>query len=163
MSNTFFFKTVSPECFQKYIDQLQPNKAVGHDGIRATLLKLAGPHFTKNICDLFNTCVIFSCFPSQMKRADKTPFLKKDDTLCNENYRSANMLITVSAVFERILCDHLNTILKRCWVHFCQPTEKVIVVSMLFLGLLSTGNGLLITALSQWTSQRRLIWCHMVC
>ena len=107
-SDTFFFKAVSPECFQKYINQLQSNKAVGHDGIRATFLKLAGPHFAKNLCDLFNTCVISSCFPSQMKLADITPLFKKDDTLCKENYRSVNLLIAVSKVFERILCDQLN-------------------------------------------------------
>ena len=94
-SDTFFFKAVIAECFQKYIKQLQSNKAVGHDGIRTTFLKLAGPHFAQNLCDLLNTRVISSCFPSPMELADITPLFKKDDTLCKENYRSVNLLIAV--------------------------------------------------------------------
>ena len=57
-SDTYFFKAVSQECFQIYINQLQSNKSVGHDGIRATFLKLAGPHFAQNLCDLFNTFLV---------------------------------------------------------------------------------------------------------
>ena len=43
-----------------------------------------------------------------MKLADITPLFKKDDTLCEENYKSVNLLIAVSKVFEMILCDQFN-------------------------------------------------------
>ena len=84
-ADVFFFKAVSPECFQKYLNQLHSNKAVGHDGIHGKFLKLSGSHLTNNLCNLLNTCVISNCFPSQMKLADVTPLFKKDDTLSKEN------------------------------------------------------------------------------
>ena len=78
----------------------------------------------QNLCDLFNTCVISSCFPSQMKLADITPLFKKDDTLCKENYRSVNLLITVSKVFERILCDQLNEFFEKVLRTFLSAYRK---------------------------------------
>ena len=165
--DVFFLKAVRPECFQKYFNQLHSNKAVGHDGIHAKFLKLAGSHITNTLCNLFNTCVISNCFPSQMKLADIIPLFKKDDTLSKENYRSVNLLIAVSKVFEKILCDQLNKFFEKCWVLSCRPTEKDIIVSMLFLDSPSTGDRPLITAIYlapwQWTSRRHLIGCHMDC
>ena len=123
-SGRIFLQTCQSQMFSKYLNQLHSNKAVGHDGIYAKFLKLAGSHLTNTLCNLFNICVISNCFPSQMKLADVTPLFKKDDTLSKENYRSVNLLIAISKVFERILCDQLNIFFEMCWVHSCRPTEK---------------------------------------
>ena len=59
------------------------------------------------MCDVFNKCVCINVFPSSMKLAEISPIYKKDN-LCKENYRSVNLLIMVSKVFERILADQLT-------------------------------------------------------
>ena len=43
-----------------------------------------------------------------MKLADISPIFKKDDSLCNENYRSLNLLTIVSKIFENIMSDQLT-------------------------------------------------------
>ena len=42
-------------------------------------------------------------FPSEMKLADATPVLKKEDQTKKENYRSISILSNLSKVFERCL------------------------------------------------------------
>ena len=59
-----------------------------------------------------------------MKLADITPLFKKDDTLSKENYRSVNLLIAVSKVFERILCDQLNKFFEKVLSSFMSAYRK---------------------------------------
>ena len=75
---------------------------------RAKFLKLSGNKYISFMCDVFNKCVCTNVFPSSMKLAEISPIYKKDDNLCKENYRSVNLLIMVSKVFERILADQLT-------------------------------------------------------
>ena len=47
-------------------------------------------------------------FPSEMKLAEISPIFKRNDNLCKENYRSINLLMTASKLFEYILSDQLT-------------------------------------------------------
>ena len=104
----FTFQVISPETFSKYINKLQNNKTVGHDGLKATFIKLSGTQLCSSLCEIFNACITTSSFPSEMKLADFSPILKKDDSLCKENYRSVNILTIVSKLFENIMSDQLT-------------------------------------------------------
>ena len=104
----FTFQVISPETFSKYINKLQNNKAVGHDGLKATSIKLSGTQLCSSLCEIFNACITTSSFPSEMKLADISPIFKKDDSLCKENYRSVNLLTIVSKLFENIMSDQLT-------------------------------------------------------
>ena len=104
----FRFKVVSYETFKCYIDELKSNKAAGFDGLQAKFLKLSGYRYISFLCDIFNKCVCTYVFPSYMKLAEISPIYKKDDNLRKENYRSVNLLVMTSKVFERILADKLT-------------------------------------------------------
>ena len=104
----FDFSVVSVEIFHKYIDNLDAKKAIGHDGLNAKFLKLCGFHIAKPYCALFNQCVSKSIFPTDMKLAEISPMFKKNDNLDKENYRSVNILTTMSKVFEYILSDQMK-------------------------------------------------------
>ena len=104
----FTFQVISPETFSKYINKLQNNKAVGHDGLKATFIKLSGTQLCSSLCEIFNACITTSSFPSEMKLADISPIFKKDDSLCKENYWSVNLLTIVSKLFENIMSDQLT-------------------------------------------------------
>ena len=99
----FQFRTVSYDTFKTYVDQLKSDKATGFDGLQAKFLKFSGYKYICCLCDVFNKCVCINVFPSYMKLAEISPIYKKDDNLRKENYRSVNLLIMISKVFERIL------------------------------------------------------------
>ena len=104
----FTFQVISPGTLSKYVNKLQNNKAVCHDGLKATFIKLSGTHLCSSLCEIFNACIITSSFPSEMKLADISPILKKDDSLCKENYRSVNLLTIVSTLFKNSMSDQLT-------------------------------------------------------
>ena len=93
---------------KKYIDALKCNKAVGPDGIHPSFFKLAGISMYANLCNIFNRCVSSSTFPTSLKLADICPVFKKKDPLSKDNYRSVNLLNSISKVFERIIADQLT-------------------------------------------------------
>ena len=47
----FHFSTTSPEIFAKYIDKLLNNKAVGHNSLKATFIKLSGAQLSNSLCN----------------------------------------------------------------------------------------------------------------
>ena len=51
---------------------------------------------------------MYSIFPTGMKMADICPVYKKLDSLCKDNYRSVNLLIVFSKLFERIMAEQLT-------------------------------------------------------
>ena len=108
----FHFKIVTAEIFEKYIQKLNAKKAVGHDGIPAFFLKVSGENFINSLCTLFNSCISSCTFPCSLKMAEINPIFKKKDNLNKENYRSVNILTTISKVFERILSDQLTEYFK---------------------------------------------------
>ena len=103
----FDFSVVSVDIFHKYINSLDADKAIGHDGLNAKFLKLCGSHIAKPYCDLFNQCVNQSMFPTDMKVAEINPIFKKNDNFDKENYRLVNILTAMSKVFEYIISDQM--------------------------------------------------------
>ena len=104
----YTFQVIFPETFSKYINKLQNNKAVGHDGLKATFIKLSSTQLWSSLCEIFIACITTSSFLSKMKLAYISPILKKDDSLCKENYRSVNILTIVYKLFENIMSDQLT-------------------------------------------------------
>ena len=109
---------VSHETLKCYIDQLKSDKAAGFHGLKVKFLKLSGNKYISFMCDVFNKCVCTNVFPTSIKLAEISPIYKKDDNFCKANYRSVNLLIMVSKVFEMILADQLtadfDTLLNSC-------------------------------------------------
>ena len=103
----FEFLPISSEQMDSYIKALKTNKAYGPDGLHPSFLRLAGSSMCINLSDLFNRCVSLSDFPVSLKLADISPVFKKGDPMCKRNYRSVNLLNTVSKIFERIIADQL--------------------------------------------------------
>ena len=108
LTDEFSFSFITPDVFSKYVGKLQNSKAVGHGGLKASFLKLSGSRLNSSLCDLFNTCVTASFFPTDMKLAEISPIFKKNDNLCKENYRSINLLTITSKLFENIMSDQIT-------------------------------------------------------
>ena len=69
---------------------------------------MGGENLAKSFCLLFNKCIDTCSFLMTMKMAEICPVYKKLDNLSKENYRSVNLLIMFSKVFERLMAEELT-------------------------------------------------------
>ena len=105
ISSEFHFTPISPDTLYQYIRGIPSNRAPGHDGLSIKFIKMFNLDNVRSLCNIFNECIRYSCFPTPMKLSKISPIFKKNDSLCKENYRSVNVLTCLSKVFERILAD----------------------------------------------------------
>ena len=88
----------------RIINNLDPNKAHGHDEISIRMLKIPGDSICRplNII-LFKTCLRTGKFPLEWKKANIVPIHKKGDKQAVINYRPVSLLPICSKIFERLL------------------------------------------------------------
>lgn len=103
ISSRFNFSPITPEIFEKQLKSIPSKKAVGSDGIGADFFKMGLEEIGAFYSSMFNMCIEKCQFPCDLKRADINPVYKKDDNLDKNNYRSVNVLVVISKVFERII------------------------------------------------------------
>ena len=71
------------------LESLDVNKATGHDGISAKILKAGAEEISQPLSTLYNSCITW---PRDWKKGDWTPVYKKDDKHAKENYRPVTVL-----------------------------------------------------------------------
>ena len=89
--------------------ELNPKKSAGFDAIPAKIIKDSVTVLTSPLTHLFNTSVVESLFPSDLKYANVTPPYKKDDSTNKENYRPISILPTISKIFERLMFQQITS------------------------------------------------------
>ena len=89
------------------MNQLNPRKAVGVDGISSKLLKLSAPVIAEEIAKLINYCIRNQTCPNEWKSSNITPVHKKVEETNKENYWPISILTTVSKVYEKVLHDQM--------------------------------------------------------
>ena len=112
MEHPFTFEPVSSSYVNEIIDNLNPRKAVGADGISPCLLRLSAPVMAEEITRLINFLIANRSWPDEWKCGNLTPVFKKDEDTRKENYRPVSVLTALSKVYEKIMYDQLyNTFL----------------------------------------------------
>ena len=94
------------------IINLNQKKATCHGTIPAKILKQFCDSYLPIITKIINESITEGTFPGELKFAEVTPLFKKLDCMSKENYRPISLLSHMSKVFERILCNQLNTFMK---------------------------------------------------
>ena len=87
----------------KIIQNLNPNKAHGHDKISIRMLKICGNSLCRPLELLFNDCLVNGIFPSVWKKGNIVPIHKKNDKQRLNNYRPIFLLPICSKIFERLI------------------------------------------------------------
>ena len=108
VESRFNFKCISCEDFYKCLKTIPSNKAPGHDGLSGRFIKMCDSRTIEHFCSIFNKCILECRFPHDLKIADISPVYKKDDSLCKNNYRSVNVLVVLSKVFEKMVANQLS-------------------------------------------------------
>lgn len=103
------FSEVTQSDVKKKLVKLKTDKAAGYDMIPAKLLKLGADQISRSLTPIINMCITSSCFPDNLKLAEVSPAFKKLDRTDKKNYRPISVLVSMSKVFEGILCDQLMT------------------------------------------------------
>ena len=80
----------------KIIQNLNPNKAHGHDKISIWMLKLYGDSLEL----IFKDCLINGILLFDWKKGNIVPVHKNNDNQCLNNYRPISLLPTCSKLFE---------------------------------------------------------------
>ena len=107
LEHPFTFETVSSSYVKEILDNLNPRKAVGADGISPRLLRLSAPVMAEEITRLINFLIVNCSWPDQWKCGNLTPVFKKDEDTRKENYRPVSVLTALSKVYEKVMYDQL--------------------------------------------------------
>ena len=83
----------------KIINNLEPNKAHGHNMLIIRMIKLCGNSICKPLSIIFNFLKEGKLFPSDWRKAHVVPVHKKGDKQCLKNYRPISLLPICSKIF----------------------------------------------------------------
>ena len=108
-SETFEFQPVNRMQVKTALESLDTNKATGHDGIPAKILKAGAQELSLPLTTLFNSCIRKAQWPSDWKKGDWIPVFKKEDKQAKENYRPVTVLTCASKVLERLLSNQFTS------------------------------------------------------
>ena len=87
----------SQDSIAKIIQNLDPNKAQGHDNISILMLKICGSSIYKSLQMIFKQCIETGVFPSEWKKANIVPIHKKGD---KKNTRNLSSSVVVSYLWK---------------------------------------------------------------
>ena len=111
ISNSFFFRDISPEDVSRIIIGLR-NKSCGIHSYPAKILKHVNPIISPILSNLFTKCLLTSHFPSKFKIARVVPLHKGNGKEDLNNYRPISLLPLLSKILERAVYNQLYGFLK---------------------------------------------------
>ena len=91
----------------KIIQNLDPNKAHGHDKISIQMLQLCCNSICKPLELIFQQAVESGSFPSEWKKGNVVPIHKKDDKQYLKNYRPISLLPICGKTFEKLVFNEM--------------------------------------------------------
>ena len=97
----------SQDDIAKIIQNLDPNKAHGHDNISIRMLKICGPSIYKPLEMIFKQCIETVFFPSEWKKAYIVPIHKKGDKQTLVSYCPVSLLPICGKILERLIFNEI--------------------------------------------------------
>ena len=97
--------TFSQGNIAKIIQNLDPNKAHGHDNISIRII--CGSSMYKPLEMIFKQCIETGVFPSEWKKASIVPIHKKGDKQTLENYGPVSLLPICGKILERLMFNKM--------------------------------------------------------
>ena len=101
----------SHEDVGKIIQNLNQNKAHGHDNISIRMLKICGSTIYRPLEIIFKEALSTGLFPSEWKKGNIVPIHKKGDKQVLKNYRPVSLLPICGKVFEILIFNEMFSFL----------------------------------------------------
>ena len=108
-TKSFNLSPASVSSVRAYMSSLDGHKSTGYDAIPAKIIKLCSHELSPQFTCILNNSLSKNMFPDGLKHAEIVPIHKKNDHLCKQNYRPVSILPSLSKIFERHLCEQLQT------------------------------------------------------
>ena len=99
--------TFSQDDIGEIIQNLNPNKAHGHDNISIRMLKICGSSIYGPPGLIFKEALSTGLFPSNCKKGNIVPIHKKGDKQILKKYRPVSLLPIFRKIFERLIFNEL--------------------------------------------------------
>ena len=84
------------------MQNLDLNKAHGHDKISIRMIKICGKSICKPLQLIFSQCIDTVSFPLERKKSNLVPVHKKDGKQCLKNYRPVSLLPVCGKILEKL-------------------------------------------------------------
>ena len=98
---------LSVEAIGKIIQNLDSNKAHGHDNISIRMLKICGDSIYEPLEIIFRQALLTGAFPSEWKKGNIVAVHKKSDKQNINNYRPVSLLPICGKIFERLIFNEM--------------------------------------------------------
>ena len=89
------------------IQNLDHNKAHGHDPISIRMLKLCCASTCRPLEIIFDQCLETATFLNDQKKGNVVPVLKKGDKQILKNYRPISLLPVWGKIFEKLIFNEI--------------------------------------------------------
>ena len=103
--------TIEIEKINLLVQNINPNKATGSDGISGQMLLLCGVSVSLPLQIIFRNILSTSIYPDIWKLANVTPIFKKGDKQLIKNYRPISLLPICGKILEKLIFNHLYSYL----------------------------------------------------
>ena len=103
--------SVSQQQIINIINNFNPNKSHGHDGVSVSMLKICAAEVALPLQLIFNVCISTGMFPDSWKYANIQPIFKKENREIKSNYRQISLLPICGKILEKIVFDQLYAFL----------------------------------------------------
>ena len=103
MTDLFSFHEITEDEIRKEISKLDGSKATPVGDIPAEILKSTTDVHVSLLTKIISSSIRNGCFPDELKAAEVTQILKKNDALDKENYRPVSVLPHVPKIIERVM------------------------------------------------------------
>ena len=106
-SKSFFFKPITATDVLTHINNINPVKSAGPEGIPLKFIELTNVIITPVLVEIFNKCIVNGVYPNSLKIGQIIPIHKSGPkNLCN-NYRPISLLNPFFKIFEKCIYDQL--------------------------------------------------------
>ena len=106
-NQSFKFAPVRANYIRGFLDNFNPDKAVGCDKISQRLLHLSSPVISEPLTCLINHLIINQQWPTVWKSSDIVPVFKKDSMTDKTCYRPVSVLTALSKLYEKVMFNQI--------------------------------------------------------
>ena len=110
--NSFVFEPCDPTEVNLLINQLNPSKSSGPNGIPTKIMQMIS-----NICvplsKIYNIPIPTGTHPDKLKHANVIPIFKEGSRLIISNYRPISLLSNLNKIFEKIMYKRIYAFLEK--------------------------------------------------
>ena len=112
-SKSFVFEPCTPNEVYLLVEQLNPHKGTGPNGIHTEILKLINHLICDTLSKIFNMCITSGQHPKKLKLAHAIPIFKKGSRLLVSNYRPISLLSNLNKILEKIMHKRIYAFLEK--------------------------------------------------